>query len=178
MVAIDPATGASGLKKYYGKYRATVLVNADPLRIGRLQVICPDVDGIMPGTWAMPCVPLGGVQAGMFVVPPPGAKVWVEFEQGDPNYPVWVGYFWGTPAEVPVPAVTTPPGAPVVFLQTPTQTGLAISDVSQVGTIPPMPAGGVLLRSGASSILIDPTGITITAPIVNINQGALIVKLV
>jgi hypothetical protein len=140
-------------------------------------VICPDVEGLIPSTWANPCVPIGGLQTGMFVVPPIGAKVWVEFEQGDPDKPVWVGYFWGTPAEVPAAALATTPATPVIVLQTPSQAAIVISD-TPAGTVPPMPAGGVLLKSGASSILIDPTGVKITAPLVNINQGALLVKLV
>ena len=30
-------------KKYYGKYRGTVVNNIDPLQIGRIQVQVPDV---------------------------------------------------------------------------------------------------------------------------------------
>ena len=26
-----------------------------------------------------------------------GAGVWIEFEQGDPDYPIWTGGFWGSP---------------------------------------------------------------------------------
>ena len=43
----------------------------------------------------MPCVPVAGIQTGMFTVPPIGSGVWVEFEQGDPDYPIWTGCFWG-----------------------------------------------------------------------------------
>lgn len=43
----------------------------------------------------MPCTPYGGKDVGFFAVPPPGANVWVEFEAGDPDYPIWSGCFWG-----------------------------------------------------------------------------------
>ena len=59
----------------------------------------PDVFGILPSSWALPCVPLAGPTMGTSFVPPPvGSSVWVEFEQGDPQMPIWVGCFWDTPA--------------------------------------------------------------------------------
>ena len=70
--------------------------NIDPEQIGRIMAQVPDVLGETPSSWAMPCVPAAGIQAGVFVVPPIGSQVWVEFEQGDPDYPIWTGGFWGT----------------------------------------------------------------------------------
>ena len=74
--------------KYYGKYRGTVVNNVDPMQIGRIQAIVPDVSNIVPTSWAMPCVPVAGLQMGEFTVPPIGAGVWMEFEQGNPDYPI------------------------------------------------------------------------------------------
>src|SRR6476661_3350293 len=91
-------------KKYIGKYRGTVLLNVDPEQRGRLQLTIPDVLGPIPSSWAEPCVPLAGPTGppmGVYMVPPIGAGVWVEFENGDPNYPVWVGCRWGLPSDVP-----------------------------------------------------------------------------
>ena len=51
--------------------------------------------GLVPSTWAMPCVAAGRKQEGRFHGAAHGAGVWVEFEQGDPDYPIWVGGFWG-----------------------------------------------------------------------------------
>ena len=42
-------------EKYFGKYRGTVVNNVDPLQIGRILVMVPDVSGIVPTSWAMPC---------------------------------------------------------------------------------------------------------------------------
>ena len=75
--------------------------NVDPLQIGRIQAIVPDVSGSIPTSWAMPCLPVAGINTGIFTVPQIGSGVWIEFEQGDPDYPIWVGGYWGTPAEVP-----------------------------------------------------------------------------
>ena len=67
----------------YGKFRGTVINNVDPMQIGRIQAMVPAVAGFLPGTWAMPCLPLSGINAGVFTVPMPGSGVWIEFERGD-----------------------------------------------------------------------------------------------
>jgi uncharacterized protein involved in type VI secretion and phage assembly len=50
-----------------------------------------------PSVWAEPCFPYGGDFVGFNFIPPVGALVWVEFEAGDLNYPIWVGV-WTTPS--------------------------------------------------------------------------------
>ncbi|MFY9720117.1 MAG: phage baseplate assembly protein V [Candidatus Cybelea sp.] len=173
----------SGPNRYYGIYRATVVENVDPMFLGRLLVIVPDVGGITPSTWAMPCVPIAGKQMGVFVVPQLGAGVWVQFEGGDPDYPVWTGGWWGNPAEVPLVALAGVPASPNIVLQTSLQNALVISDL-------PGPAGGVMLCAGpvatptSPRIMVTETGIIITngiatimleGPSVTINNGALVV---
>lgn len=164
-------------EKFYGKYRGTVVNNVDPQQIGRIQAMVPDVSNVMISSWALPCVPVGGTQTGVFAVPPIGAGVWVEFEQGDPDYPIWTGCFWGTAAEVPALAQTVPPAVSGITLQTVLQNGIVISDV-------PGPTGGIMLKSATgASIIVNDTGIyiqngkgasiTMTGPTVTINQGAL-----
>jgi len=48
----------------------------------------------------MPCVPYAGSGVGFFAIPPEKANIWVEFEGGNPDYPIWSGCFWGE-GEVP-----------------------------------------------------------------------------
>ena len=80
----------------------------DPESLGRLTVRVPSVLGseVVTG-WAMPCVPYGGDQnQGFLCIPEPGAGVWVEFEEGDLEFPIWVGTFWSKPggdSELPRP---------------------------------------------------------------------------
>jgi len=163
----------------YGKFRATVIDNVDPMQMGRLMVQVPDVSGVLPSTWAMPCVPFAGVVSGMYAVPAIGSGVWVEFEQGDPDFPVWVGCFWGSTAEVPALALAAPPALQNVVIQTTGQNALMISDV-------PGATGGILLMSASGAMIsISEIGITIsngqgasiimTGPTVTINEGALAV---
>src|SRR5262249_58978678 len=98
---------------YYGKYRGLVVMNIDPMQIGRIIAQVPDVLGETPSSWAMPCVPAAGIQAGCFIVPPIGSQVWMEFEQGDPDYPIWTGGCLGERAGgspfAPPPPPTPPP---------------------------------------------------------------------
>lgn len=164
--------------KYYGKYRGTVVNHLDPLQQGRLQITVPDVT-LPPSSWAMPCFPLAGIQSGAWVLPLPGTGVWVEFEQGDADRPIWSGCWYGSKAEVPALVATSPPPTPPIILQTPGQTTVMLSDV-------PGPTGGILLKTKTGALIsINDTGIiisngkgamiTLTGPTVAINQTALTV---
>lgn len=79
---------------YFGKYRGTVTDNRDPTERGRLKVRVPAVLD-EEEVWAMPCVPYAGNGVGFYTLPEPGTGVWVEFEGGDPSYPICGGFFWG-----------------------------------------------------------------------------------
>ena len=169
----------SETKRYYGKYRGTVINNVDPMQIGRIQVMAPDVSNVMLSSWAMPCVPVAGINMGMFTVPLIGAGVWVEFEQGDPDYPIWVGCYWGMAAEVPLLSHMVPPAVPGITLQTPLKNGIVISDV-------PGPTGGIQIQTATGAMIsVSDIGIMIsngkgavinlTGPTVDINLGALTV---
>ena len=164
---------------FIGKYRGTVIDNADPMQMGRLMVQVPDVSNVLPSTWALPCAPFAGMQSGFFAVPPIGASVWVEFEQGNSDYLIWSGCFWGSAAEVPALALAGPPGVQAIVIQSVGQNTLMISDV-------PGPTGGILLKSASGGmIMINDTGITISngqgatitlaGPSVTANEGALVV---
>ncbi len=95
-------------RHFYGKYRGFVVDNADPENLGRLKLRVPSVlgDEVVTG-WAMPCVPYGGdANQGMLFIPEVHAGVWVEFEEGYLEFPIWVGTFWSKPggnSEVPFP---------------------------------------------------------------------------
>ncbi len=85
--------------RYYGKYRGLVEDNKDPENRGRLRLRIPSVLGkdVVSG-WALPCAPYGGMpDQGFFFIPEEQAGVWVEFEEGNLDYPVWVGTFWAKP---------------------------------------------------------------------------------
>lgn len=166
-------------RKYYGIYRGTVINNIDPMQLGRIQATVPDAGGITPSTWATPSVPLAGKQMGTYMVPQIGSGVWVQFEAGDPDRPVWSGGWWGIAAEVPALALAGVPGDPNIVFQTTLQNAVVISDLAG-------PTGGIMLKSTTgATIIVNDTGIYIqngkgasiimTGPTVTINNGALVV---
>lgn len=166
-------------ERYYGLYRGTVVNNIDPMQLGRIMVTVPDVNSVIPSTWAMPCVPIAGKQMGTFMVPQIGSGVWIQFEAGDPDRPVWTGGWWGIAAEVPALALAGVPGNPNIVFQSMLQNTLVISDL-------PGPTGGIMLKSTTgATIIVNDTGIYIqngkgasiimAGPTVTINNGALVV---
>ena len=166
-------------QKYYGKYRGSVLNNVDPMQMGRLLVQVPDVEALLPSSWAMPCFPFTGKQMGAYTLPQIGAGVWVEYEQGDPNYPIWSGCWYGSAAEVPALALAGNPASPSVVLQSGLQNSIVISDL-------PGPTGEIMLKSTTgATLIVNDTGIYIqngrgasivmTGPTVTVNNGALTV---
>lgn len=170
---------ATDQQKYVGKYRGTVINNVDPMQQGRIMAQVPDALGLTPSTWALPCLPLAGIQMGTWAVPPIGAGVWIEFEQGNLDYPIWTGCWWGSPAEVPALAIAAPPPVSHMVLQTQLQNTLMISDA-------PGPTGGILLKTTTGALIsINDIGITISngkgativmaGPSVVVNAGALTV---
>lgn len=95
-------------RRYFGKYKALVVDNNDPDHRGRLRLRIPSVLGtdVVSG-WALPCTPFGGAAGqGFFFIPEQNAGVWVEFEEGLIDHPIWVGAFWSKPggkSEAPDP---------------------------------------------------------------------------
>jgi Type VI secretion system/phage-baseplate injector OB domain len=79
--------------RYFGKHRGILTDNADPTNRGRLKVRVPAVLDDLE-VWAMPCAPCAGAGMGFYALPEQGTGVWVEFEAGDPSYPIWTGFFW------------------------------------------------------------------------------------
>jgi hypothetical protein len=172
----------STCERFFGKYRGTVINNVDPMQLGRIQAQVPAVSSLMPTSWCLPSYPIAGTGSGMSFVPQLKSGVWIEFEGGDPDYPIWTGCFYGIGAERPKEALASNPLSPSIVFQTQLSQVIAISDM------PPTPAsGGIVLKSTTGvSIIVNDSGIYISngkgasiqliGPVVNINNGALIVK--
>lgn len=176
------SNNASPNKKYFGKYRGTVFNNVDPEQRGRIMAMVPDVLGVVPTSWCEACVPLSGPTGppmGAYFVPPFGAAVWIEFEQGDPNYPIFAGCRFAFTADVPTLAHAGLPVSPSIVLQTVGQNSIVVSDL-------PGPTGGIMLKSlTGATLIVNDTGIyiqngkgamlTMVGPTVTVNNGALVV---
>ena len=79
--------------RFFGKYRGLVTNNVDPDRTWPTRSACACGHG-QGACVALPCVPYAGKDVGFFALPDVDTGVWVEFEAGDPSYPIWVGCFW------------------------------------------------------------------------------------
>jgi uncharacterized protein involved in type VI secretion and phage assembly len=164
------------MRRYYGKYRGTVISNIDAQNQGRILAQVAAVSNVVPSTWAFPCLPFAGAFSGFFVLPAIGSGVWIEFEGGDIRKPIWTGGFWAE-NQIPPLALAAPPAVHQLTLQTTEGTTLLVSDV-------PGPTGGILLKTKAGAFIsISDTGIIInngqgatiamTGPVVTVNQGAM-----
>jgi hypothetical protein len=157
---------------FYGKYRGKVAQNMDPLQIGRVQVSVPAVFGDGQLSWAMPCAPYAGSGVGFFAIPPVGANVWVEFEAGDTDHPIWSGCFWGSgepPAQLPQMKVLKTDGIKLELSDVPGGGGFTLEVGSPAVAVPvtvKCDASGIELSHGSSKIKLSPAT-------VSINDGAL-----
>ncbi len=141
--------------RFVGKYRGLVSDNQDPLQRGRIRAYVPDVFGSQESGWAQPCVPFAGDKMGFFAVPPVQTPVWMEFEGGDPDYPIWVGCRWEDAKDLPAlpGSYKSDPGS-VVMICTKAGHSLLLDDAQS--------SGGITLKtSGGQKIVINGQGIEI-----------------
>jgi hypothetical protein len=166
------------MDQFFGKYRGKVKNNVDPMQLGRIQVSVPGVLGEGSLSWAMPCVPYAGRGVGFFAIPPAGANVWVEFECGDPDRPIWSGCFWGT-GEVPM----TPAVAEMKVFKTEGIT-LTLSDLKGGGGLtlevgPPAVSKPIKVVCNSSGVEVSaaPAGVKITPKEIAISHGSATAKI-
>jgi hypothetical protein len=154
---------------FWGKYRGVVSDNRDPLFLGRVRAKVADVLGENESGWAMPSVPYAGNGVGLFLIPPTQASVWIEFEHGDPDYPIWTGCFW---AQGELPA--SPAVAETKVLKTDNAT-VTLSDLPGIGGVTIETKDGKKITMSALSLEVTDGkwSIKLTPTSVSINDGAL-----
>ncbi len=141
--------------KFYGKYRAFVVNNQDPEHRGRVQVIVPSVFGKQESFWCLPCLPFGGLDdQGFFMVPEVDAQVWVEFEEGNTDMPIWTGVFWQPQRPVPDEAKKASPTTRII--KTPSGHVLQFDDDTDAERV-------ILKHTIGSELSIDEKGTTVLA---------------
>jgi uncharacterized protein involved in type VI secretion and phage assembly len=153
--------------RFYGKYRGIVTDVDDST--WRIKASVPSV---LPGGgtgWCMPCVPYAGPQVGFLMLPEVGSAVWIEFEGGDPSYPIWVGMYW-TSGDLPssasadVKSIVTSAGS-IAFDNN--QTSITLTDAQNNTVV--LDSSGVTSTSGSNSVAIGTSS-------VSVNNGAMEVK--
>lgn len=155
---------------FNGKFRGVVSDNKDPLNMGRIRARVSDVFGEDESGWALPALPYAGNGVGLFLIPPRDASVWIEFEHGDSEYPIWTGCFW---------AQGEPPASPAVpdmkVLKTDVAT-ITINDSAGSGGITVETTAGMKIVMDSSSIEVtngQGASIKLSGNQVSINSGAL-----
>jgi uncharacterized protein involved in type VI secretion and phage assembly len=142
--------------------------------IGRVRAQVPDVMGEDETGWAMPCAPFGGSQTGFFAIPTVDAGVWIEFEHGDPDYPIWVGCWWGSVSDIPTDLLS--PLYQKTLIQTEGGNQIVLDDTPGIGGITLKTSNGQKVVLSALGIEIDDGmggKVKLTGPQVSINDGAM-----
>lgn len=157
--------------RFFGKYRGTVKRTNDDEGMGRITAIVPNVYGQdVESPWALPCVPFAGASHGLVLLPEEGDGVWMEFEGGDPSYPIWSGGFWARdelpePGAEKVRAIVTTGGHKVVL----DDEGGNLQLVHSGGAEFTMTDNDITLKIGSTQIVLSSSG-------VSVNNGAFEVK--
>jgi uncharacterized protein involved in type VI secretion and phage assembly len=159
---------------FYGKYRGVVSDIQDPTMAGRIKARVRDVYGDEESGWALPCAPFSGTETGFFALPKVGAGVWIEFEHGDPDYPIWSGGWWGSATEMPK-LLLAPPYKKLMIV---TEGGnrIILDDTPGIGGITLETADGQKLVLSSTGVKLDDGlggAISMQGPNVSVNNGAL-----
>lgn len=150
--------------RFYGKYRG-VVDETDPKTM-RVKATVPAVLG-ESSTWCDACVPYAGTDVGFCFLPEPGSGVWIEFEAGDVEYPIWSGCFWFS-GEVPsdadkaVRVIVTKAGHKVIFDDDAGE--IRIEDANGGSIV--FDSSGVTIARASSSVAVGSTS-------VSVNDGAM-----
>ena len=87
-------------EKFYGKYRGIVTAVDNSEGMWKIKASVPKLLGGYNTGWALPCLSFafGNAKAGWTVTK--GDTVWIEFEGGDIDFPIWTGG-WFKKGEAP-----------------------------------------------------------------------------
>ncbi len=158
--------------RYYGKYSGTVADNQDPTDRGRIKVRVPDVLQDLE-LWARPCVPYAGPNVGFYARPERGAGVWVEFERGDPSFPIVSGFFWADD-ELPHDQAGKRATPPLKIMRSAQGLMLALDDDQQTVTLSDQDGSNQVIievRKGQVTVK-GTTKVVVDAPLIELVQNA------
>ena len=160
--------------RFYGKYRGKVTDNDDPDRLARIMAQVPSVMGDTELGWALPAFAFAGDGHGLVTLPEVGSMVWIEFEAGNLNHPIWSGCFFLS-GQRPAPDTT---GARVIVTKSGHELVLDDDDAKlrlkhSGGATIEMTASDITISIGPSKIVMTNTAITINEGVLKIGPGGL-----
>jgi type VI secretion system (T6SS) baseplate-like injector VgrG len=178
--------------QYFGKYTGVVEDNSDADKLGQIEVSVPSIFAPGEKVQARAALPYG-----YFFVPEKQARVWVEFEGGDPGLPLWTGIQmmqsadWASEAAVDPPqkrVIKTAAGHVVIFDDTSGQEGIELKDGANGHKISLNSSGvsiefangakiqlaqsGITIDAGTGSVTVTGNQIDLSGAQVNLGQGA------
>jgi hypothetical protein len=170
---LEQQNGCALANCYYGKYRGRVTSVDDPLNLGRLKARVPAVLGDVETGWALPSLPFAGPNQGQFTLPPVDAGVWIEFEAGDPSYPIWTGCFWSS-GQLPADEAGTAATPPMKILRSAEGLVLSLNDQTQTISLSDRSGANLLkIEVQAGSVRVQAqTKVTVEAPQIELVDGA------
>lgn len=152
--------------RFYGKYRGVVTEVEDAGR-GRIKAKVPSVLGSQATGWCDPCVPYAGDKCGILFLPEVGTGVWIEFEGGDPSFPIWSGCYFRDD-KIPEDAgpkkkvIRTAGGHQILFDDD--AGSITIKDSNENEIV--MDSSGVTIKRGSNKVLVSDSK-------VSVNDGAM-----
>jgi len=161
------------IPRFYGKYRGQVKENNDPYNLGRIRAIIPHVLHDQVSGWATPCIPYAGKNVGFYFIPPIDANVWIEFEDGHQNHPIWTGCFWG-PNELdkdnadPTKKMIKTDFATITINDNILSGEVKIETKNGLNIV--MDTSGIELSNGPSTIKLSPISVSINEEALQVNS--------
>ena len=154
--------------RMYGKYRGIVSDVDDPDGMGRIKAKVDALNG-SETTWALPVVPFAGSGHGLVLIPEAGDGVWIEFEAGDTNRPLWTGGWWASGA--------MPPDGDIKKRALVCSNGhkLVLDEDGEIVQLKHAGGAEITLTASDITIKIGTAQIVLSASGVNVNNGALTV---
>lgn len=157
---------------YYGKYRGIVTDIDDPDNRCRIRATVPAVLGEHPCAWAMPAMPFAGDGHGMVMLPAIGSGVWIEFEAGRLDNPIWSGAWWASgqrpdPQGPKVRVIVSENGHQVVL----DDDGDEVKVVHGSGPEIKLTATEIVLTCGSCEIKISSTEISLNNGLIKVGQA-------
>ena len=153
---------------YFGKYRGIVTDNNDPEKLCRIMAQVPAVMGEAEIGWALPAFPFAGDGHGHVMMPEVGSAVWIEFEAGNLNSPIWSGGFFLASQAPP-----DPQGVGIRVIVSKNKHRVVLDDESDEVTV--THSGGPEIKLTATEISLTIGGSTIVMGLagIDINNGVL-----
>lgn len=149
--------GLEKFGRYYSTYRGFVISNEDPDNMQRLQLKIPEVGGdTVYEYWAYPHGVFSGPGYGSQVIPQIGEVVWVSFESGHPQVPIWSH---GYPGITDVPNDKELQDKECYWFKTPKGNLVKINDTKKYISIETPNGYKVLLDDSNGKMILDAKGV-------------------